>query len=388
MNNELLTIYGLPTEPVLSVVEGNYELPTTIYANSLNAPQSQKFLVIPSITLFLCALVPLWLCLLPSTTVEEPLQISSFMQNKANFPDDKINVNKVLTKDYENETLSRSGKNKANSKPIKANLLNAQMNVTTIRAKDYKNKPPIRATKKQTQFSKRQKPMQTSLPKGIMKKTALSGSDKTKPNKPKQTQCLSAISVAGQRANFKGMNIEVADPAFRGRNQSSIRLEQLCENCFRDTKDRSVAGPFREMNLIGNIFPIFQVFGYDRTIPAFSVLIKIDKPRVPHLDCRRPLGPIVTRNGLRCRPVGPLYPLTDSQPNVLFRWMPCLIFDEHYVTAIVPDNRCVDCVKPAVVKQFGRRKSLKIARFCIINSVVKPIVSACFCFGKPAGNGR
>jgi len=44
-----------------------------------------------------------------------------FLTNKANFPKSQINVNKVLTMDYENKTLSGSGKNKANSKPNKAN---------------------------------------------------------------------------------------------------------------------------------------------------------------------------------------------------------------------------------------------------------------------------
>ena len=74
-----------------------------------------------------------------STTVEKPLQISSFMQNKANFPDAQMNVNKVLTKEYENKTLSRSGKNKANSKPNKANVRKAKMNVTTFLTKEYEN---------------------------------------------------------------------------------------------------------------------------------------------------------------------------------------------------------------------------------------------------------
>ena len=55
------------------------------------------------------------------------------------------------------------------------------MNVTSYITKDYENKPPILAPKKRTQFSKRQKPIQTSLPKGIMKKTTFSGSDKTNP---------------------------------------------------------------------------------------------------------------------------------------------------------------------------------------------------------------
>ncbi len=58
------------------------------------------------------------------------------------------------------------------------------MNVSSYIAKGYENIPPFRAPKKQSQISKRQKPMQTSLPKRIMKKTAISGPCKTKPNKP------------------------------------------------------------------------------------------------------------------------------------------------------------------------------------------------------------
>ena len=75
----------------------------------------------------------------PSTTVEESLQIRLFMQNKPNLLDAQMNVNKVLTKDYGNETLGGSGKNKANSKPNKANLLNAQMNVNKVLTTDYEN---------------------------------------------------------------------------------------------------------------------------------------------------------------------------------------------------------------------------------------------------------
>ncbi len=62
------------------------------------------------------------------------------MQNKPNFPDDQMNVNKALTKNYENKTLGGSGKNKANTKPIKANFRKAKMNVTTFLTKDYENK--------------------------------------------------------------------------------------------------------------------------------------------------------------------------------------------------------------------------------------------------------
>ena len=122
------------------------------------------------------------------TTVKNSLQIRLFMQNKANFRKSQMNVNKVLTKDYEKKTLGEHGKKQSQTKPNKANYKKAKMNVTSYITRGYENKPLIRAPKKQSQTSKRQKPMQTSLPQRIMKKTALSASDKTKPNKPNQTQ--------------------------------------------------------------------------------------------------------------------------------------------------------------------------------------------------------
>ena len=79
----------------------------------------------------------------PSTTVESPLQISSFMQNKANFLDALMNVTFLITADYENIANCKLCENKANTKPIKA------------------NSKPIKANKmpKQTQF----KPNQTQF---------------------------------------------------------------------------------------------------------------------------------------------------------------------------------------------------------------------------------
>ena len=62
--------------------------------------------------------IALYICRAIITYVERPLQISSFMQNKANLPDDQMNVNKVLTKDYENQRLIRRGENKPNTNPI------------------------------------------------------------------------------------------------------------------------------------------------------------------------------------------------------------------------------------------------------------------------------
>jgi len=46
------------------------------------------------------------------------LQIHPFLTNKANFRKSQINVNNVLSKDYEQMDTWSSGKNKANSKPI------------------------------------------------------------------------------------------------------------------------------------------------------------------------------------------------------------------------------------------------------------------------------
>ena len=100
------------------------------------------------------------ICLLSSTFVENALQIGSFMQNKANLLNAQMNANKVITRDYENETLGKRGKNKPNTNPIKPNqtqlkpikcqnkpntnpikpnLLNTQMNVNKVLTKDYEN---------------------------------------------------------------------------------------------------------------------------------------------------------------------------------------------------------------------------------------------------------
>jgi len=50
-----------------------------------------------------------------------------------------MNVNKVLTKDYENKTLGGRGKNKPNSNPNKANFRIAKMNINKVLTKDYEN---------------------------------------------------------------------------------------------------------------------------------------------------------------------------------------------------------------------------------------------------------
>ncbi len=144
----------------------------------------------------------LYNCRDTSTNVMSALQIKLFMQNEPKFRKSQMNVNKVLTKDYEKRTLGQHGKNEPKTNPNEPKFKKAKMNVTTYITKDYENKPPIWAPKKQSQTSKRQKPMQTSLPKGIMKKSALSVPDKTNPNEPN----LSRRSLWRSRikANFRG----------------------------------------------------------------------------------------------------------------------------------------------------------------------------------------
>ncbi len=55
---------------------------------------------------------------LPSTSVENPLQINSFMQNKPNFQKSQMNVNLYNTTDYERKRDWTLGENKPNSNPI------------------------------------------------------------------------------------------------------------------------------------------------------------------------------------------------------------------------------------------------------------------------------
>jgi hypothetical protein len=74
------------------------------------------------------------------TLVKKSLQISPFCTNKPNFRKVKLNVNNVLTKDYEQMDTWSIGKNKPNSNPIQSQF---KANTNPIKPK---TKP------KQTQF--------------------------------------------------------------------------------------------------------------------------------------------------------------------------------------------------------------------------------------------
>ncbi len=80
-----------------------YDIRYTSYANRRNTPNPDAT---PNKS-------PIW----PKLSTNYDL----FMQNKANLPDDQMNVNKVLTKDYENIANCKLCENKpkqSQSKPI------------------------------------------------------------------------------------------------------------------------------------------------------------------------------------------------------------------------------------------------------------------------------
>ena len=59
------------------------------------------------------------------------------MQNEPNFGKAQMNVNKVLTKDYENKSNWTLGENKPNSNPNKANLPEGKIDAMRVFTKDY-----------------------------------------------------------------------------------------------------------------------------------------------------------------------------------------------------------------------------------------------------------
>jgi len=77
---------------------------------------------------------------LPSTSVENPLQIGSFMQNKPNFRKSQMDVKLNISRDYENKSNWTLGENKPNSNPNKANLPEGKIDAKCVFTKDYEEK--------------------------------------------------------------------------------------------------------------------------------------------------------------------------------------------------------------------------------------------------------
>jgi len=172
----------------------------------------------------------LYNCRATITDVMSALQIRLFMQNKANFRESQMNVSTIKTRGYKNKSCLRPPKKQSQTNPNKAKFKKAKMNVTSYITKGYENKPPIRAPKKQSQISKRQKPTQTSLPKGIMKKTALSASGKTNPNKPNMPE----FSPVANKVNFQAQRID-----------GSVQIGKISENVCFNHKGLCFIGRYR-----------------------------------------------------------------------------------------------------------------------------------------------
>jgi len=98
--------------------------------------------------------MPLWICPFSSTNVENPLQISLFMQNKPNFRKSQMNVSIFIKMAYENKRDWTLGQNKPNSNPIKPNLKIAKMNANLYVIEDYRKNDDFKVRINKPNFSK------------------------------------------------------------------------------------------------------------------------------------------------------------------------------------------------------------------------------------------
>jgi hypothetical protein len=76
----------------------------------------------------------------PSTTVENPLQIDLFMQNKPNVKYAQIIVKSYIKSKYEIMDTWLSGKNKPKTNPNKANLPERKIDAKCVFTTDYRKK--------------------------------------------------------------------------------------------------------------------------------------------------------------------------------------------------------------------------------------------------------
>jgi hypothetical protein len=108
------------------------------------------------------------------------------MQNKPNVKDAQINVNSYMKSKYEKLDTWLSGKNKANSNPIKPNLQKAKMNVNSYVIEDYRKNDDFLVRKNKPNFQNAKNERKLNFNKGLQKKRLFS----TQKNKPKQSQFL------------------------------------------------------------------------------------------------------------------------------------------------------------------------------------------------------
>ncbi|MHC4112676.1 MAG: hypothetical protein ACYSUY_16510, partial [Planctomycetota bacterium] len=74
------------------------------------------------------------------STKEQVRKNKLFLQNEPKFQKVKLNVTKVLTKDYDQMDTWSIGKNEPKTNPNKAKFKKAKLNVTSILTVGYENK--------------------------------------------------------------------------------------------------------------------------------------------------------------------------------------------------------------------------------------------------------
>jgi hypothetical protein len=92
------------------------------------------------------------------------------MQNKPNFQKSQMNINSLLTIDYENISDWTLGENKPNSNPNKPNLPDAQMSVNSILTKDYRKKDDFLVRINKPNFRNGQNERKLNFNNGLHKK--------------------------------------------------------------------------------------------------------------------------------------------------------------------------------------------------------------------------
>ncbi len=121
------------------------------------------------------------------------------MQNKPNVKDAQINVNSYMKSIYEKLDTWLSGKNKANSNPIKPNLRKAKMNVNLTLTKDYRKNDDFVVRINKPNFRNAKNERKLNFNKGLQKKRLFS----CPKNKPNSNPILSA--VGGFRMSLKSL---------------------------------------------------------------------------------------------------------------------------------------------------------------------------------------
>ena len=210
----------------------------------------------------LCALMPLWICPFSSTNVEDPLQIDLFMQNKPNFRKSQMNVNSILTTDYQNFIPLAGYKNKPNSNPIKPNLKRAKMDVNSFITKDYRKKDDfiVRINKPNLQNAKNDR--KCLCHKGLQKKRLFSN-PKNKPNSNPISSKARADTIKRTKARYDWNKlISNAHIIFLGQIISALTFPRdLFCGCFF-IQTRSLSAPILSHGLANACYlvmaPVFM----------------------------------------------------------------------------------------------------------------------------------